>query len=93
MNNSTLDIFNNKNTANDPQYEVYKNYFTNTLDLSKRFKKLNNKKSFGLDGIFNIILQNISNDLYYKVIFNNLLNYSLFPDKWKTAKVAIQKRK
>jgi len=32
--------------------EDHKNYFTDTSDLTKRFRKLNNKKSFGLDKIY-----------------------------------------
>jgi len=31
--------------------EDHKNYFTNTSDLTKKLRKLNNKKSFGLDKI------------------------------------------
>jgi len=45
-------MFNDDNTSNDPKSHEYKNYFTN-----KRFKKLNNKKSFGLDNIPNIVLK------------------------------------
>jgi len=82
-------MFNGNNTADDPKIHEYINYFTNSHDLNKRFKKLNNKKSFGLDNIPNIVLKHISLKLVYNytIIFNNLLNYSLFPSKWKTAKI------
>jgi len=48
-----------------------------------------------LDNIPNIVLKHIPLKLVYNytIIFNNLLNYSLFPSKWKTAKiVAILKK-
>jgi len=50
-------MFNDDNTSDDAKTHEYKNYFTNTYDLSKRFKKLNNEKSFGLDNILNIVLK------------------------------------
>jgi len=59
LNNVTICTFNSQNTADDPKLtlEDYKNYFTNTFDLTKRKGKLNNKKSAGLDNIPNIILK------------------------------------
>jgi len=95
INNTTICTFDDNNTADDPKIHEYINYFTNSHDLIKRFKKLNNKKSFGLDNIPNIVLKHIPLKLIYNytIIFNNLLNYSLFPPKWKTAKiVAILKK-
>lgn len=89
-NNQSLCVFNDENTANNPNnITELENYFTNTYDLTKRFKKLNNKKSFGLDGIPNIVLKKLpTKPIYnYAIIFNNLLNYSLFPENWKKAKV------
>lgn len=88
--NITLCEFNNENTADDPKPQTkYEHYFINTYNLNKKFRKLNNKKSFGLDKIPNIILKHLPQNIIYNytVIFNNLLNYSLFPDIWKTAKV------
>jgi len=50
-----------------PQNE-YKNYFTNTYKLNKRFKKLNKKKLFSLDEIPNIVLKyNIVLKKYLKI--------------------------
>jgi len=88
--NATICTFSDNNTANNPTAQnEYKHYFTNTDDLWERFRKLNNKKSFGLDKIPNIVLKHLPQKLIYNytVIFNNLLNYSWFPHKWKTAKV------
>jgi len=89
-------MFNDDNTLGDPKTHEYKNYFTNTYDLSKRFKKLNNKTSFGLDNIPNIYSIKTSQKLIYNytIIFNNLLNYLWFPCKWKTAEevVAVLKK-
>lgn len=89
-NGTTICEFNKENRADNPnKVENYKNYFTNMHDLTKRFRSLNNKKSFGLDKIPNVVLKKIpANFIYnYVIIFNNLLNHSYFPDNWKKAKV------
>lgn len=58
-NNTTISFFSNRNTADNPSpSNEYITYFTNTYELSKKFKKLNNKKSYGLDKIPNIVLKN-----------------------------------
>jgi len=96
LNNNPDNNTNNTYEQIQPKIHEYINYFTNYHDL-KRFKKLNNKKSFGLllDNIPNIVLKYIPLKLVcnYTIIFNNLLNYSLFLSKWKTTKiVAILKK-
>lgn len=89
-NNITLCRFNDENTADEPQpLKENDRYFTNTYETEKRFRKLNNKKSCGLDGVPNIALKHIPNNLIYNytILFNNLLNYVTFPNEWKKAKV------
>ncbi|XP_012244110.1 uncharacterized protein LOC105681103 [Bombus impatiens] len=71
------------------------NYFTNYNQLNTIFSKLNNKKSSGFDGIPNILLKRLPNKIkwYYTVLFNNALNNTYFPRKWKKAKlIAITKK-
>lgn len=70
-------------------------YFTNTLTLEQKFRKLNNKKSAGLDNIPNAVLRKLPLELIriFAILFNNLLNMRVFPNIWKKAKViAIQKK-
>lgn len=88
-NDTTLCIFDNENTADEPKRTEYREFFTNPYDMWRRFKKINNKKSYGLDGIPNIILKHVPGKLIYNytIIFNNLINYAIFPEKWKIAKV------
>lgn len=89
-NNVTICNFNKDNLANDPKpAERYKGYFTNDYEMTKGFRKMNNKRSCGLDNIPNIVLKNIPIALIvnYTILFNNILNYAFFPDEWKIAKV------
>lgn len=89
-NNVTICNFSNTIPSDNPTVDSeFNNYFIDTVTLAKIFKKLNNKKSFGLDDIPNIILKHIPMKIIYNytIIFNNLLNHSIFPDRWKTAKV------
>ena len=82
--------------ADDPkQPDPEINYFTNFNQLSTIFSTLNNKKSAGFDGIPNISLKRLPNKIkwYYTVLFNNALNNTYFPKKWKKAKlIAITKK-
>lgn len=91
----TLIKFDDNNTSLNPEYNEIENYFTNILDMQKLFKKINLKKSSGLDKIPNISLKNlpVKYVVYYTIIFNNLLNHMEFPDYWKTAKVIPIKKK
>lgn len=82
--------FTNNNLATNPCVEEHlKSYFTNCTLVRKKFLSLNNKKSSGIDGIPNIILKHIPEWMisFFTIIFNNLLNYRLFPSIWKKAKV------
>ncbi|XP_033318466.1 uncharacterized protein LOC117216041, partial [Bombus bifarius] len=85
-----------KDTEDDPkQPDPEINYFTNYNQLNTIFSKLNNKKSSGFNGIPNILLKRLPNKIkwYYTVLFNNALNNTYFPGKWKKAKlIAITKK-
>ena len=50
---------------------------------------MNNKKSCGIDGLSNIIMQSIINILIkpITIISNQMLETGVFPDKLKVAKV------
>lgn len=76
-------------------YEQTEDYFTTLENLKTVFGGLNNKKSYGLDNIPNVVLKHIPDCIIsqYCIIFNNALNNTYFPSKWKTAKVyPIKKR-
>lgn len=58
--NNTVSFFTSSNRAEDPSdIEEDLGYFTNTFAVTKKFKKLNNKKSAGPDEIPNIALKHI----------------------------------
>ncbi|XP_033347677.1 uncharacterized protein LOC117232433 [Bombus vosnesenskii] len=62
--NKTVRTFSNENTADNPkQPDPEINYFTNYNQLNTIFSKLNNKKSFGFDGIPNILLKRLPNKI------------------------------
>lgn len=92
--------FRNSNTESITQFGVDKrsdrltteqtdNYFTTMENIQQIFRKINNKKSYGVDNIPNIILKHIPDTMIgqYCIIFNNALNNKYFPKKWKLAKV------
>lgn len=89
-NNSILFHFNENNDSVNPKHtDFLQDYFIDIVTLKKKFRKLNNKKSSGIDGIPNIVLKHIPLKLIraYTILFNNLLNYRIFPTHWKKAKV------
>ena len=94
--NKRVSSFSNDNFSDNPkQPDININYFTNFNQLSRIFTSLNNKKSASFDGIPNIALKHLPDKVkwYYTVIFNNALNNSYFPIKWKKAKlIAIPKK-
>ena len=94
--NKTICTFSNENTSDNPkQPDPEINYFTNYNQLSIIFSTLNNKKSSDFDGIPNISVKRLPNKIkwYYTVLFNNALNNTYFPRKWKKAKlIAITKK-
>jgi len=80
---NTVTQFHDKNTANSPSESIDTSFFTDTLSLTKKFKKLNNKKSAGHDQIPNIVLKYIPPKICYNltILFNNMLNNMYFPQK------------
>lgn len=92
----TVTTFSESNSALHPSKIETNTCLTTQADLVRIFRKLNNKKSAGFDGIPNIVLKHLPNKIigYYCVIFNNALNNTYFPHSWKTAKViALLKKK
>ncbi|XP_050488684.1 uncharacterized protein LOC126872624 [Bombus huntii] len=90
--NKTVCTFSNENTADNPkQPDPEINYFTNYIQLNTIFSKLNNKKSSGFDGITNILLKRLPNEIkwYYTVLFDNALNNIYFPRKWKKSDLTV----
>lgn len=87
--NTSLVQFSENNTASSPHWDIDPDYFPSTLETLKLFRKLNNKKSAGTDGIPNIVLKNLPLSMIYdyNIIFNNCLNNCYFPKEWKTARV------
>ncbi|XP_063994275.1 uncharacterized protein LOC135171576 [Diachasmimorpha longicaudata] len=88
--NRTVVKFDNNLKSSNPIECPIQDYFTNENELRHLLlKKINNKKSAGLDGIPNTILKNIPNKLIklYAIIFNKALNNMYFPQQWKLAKV------
>lgn len=86
----TICNFNNDNPSHMPtEHHITQNYFTNVIETTKKFKKLNNKKSSGIDNIPNLVLKHLPPKIIYNytIIFNNMINLSYFPPKWKEAKI------
>lgn len=57
--------------------------------LRSAVKNLKNMKAPGFDGIFNLVLKNLSNKVYklLAIVFNKCLELSYFPKEWKLAKI------
>ena len=95
-NNQSVCRFSDSNTSDDPNLdETTSNFFTDPIHLTMTLRKLNNKKSSSFDKIPNICLKKLP-PLYITslaILFNNCLNLAYFPQKWKTAKVIIIKKK
>jgi len=90
INHDTVTQFHDKNTADSPVKSIDIPFFTNTFALTKKFKKLNNKRSVGHDQIPNIVLKkHIPQKIryYLTILFNNMLNNMYFPQKWKELKL------
>lgn len=95
-NNITIIKFSNENRSTNPNFELDKIFFINNLSIKEILKKYNNKLSSGIDGIPNIALKKLPTNILreYLIIFNNALNNSYFPNKWKIATLKpLQKRK
>lgn len=64
-------------------------YFVSCVELTSIFRRVNNKRSSGMDGIPNVVLRHLPDIAIrnYCILFNNLLNNSFFPGQWKKARV------
>jgi flagellar biosynthesis chaperone FliJ len=89
-NNSTYCIFSNNNKSSCQNNSI----FTNFRELKGKFTALKNKVSSGIDDIPNIVLKNLSEFMIskYVILFNNAINCSYFPKRWKTAKIVLLKK-
>ncbi|XP_017882371.1 uncharacterized protein LOC108626291 [Ceratina calcarata] len=87
--------FTKRNSALWPTNDSSLSYLTNFKEVKCRITKISNKTSHGFDGIPNIIIKNSTNRVIrnYTILFNNLLNWGYFPNKWKTAKVIVLVKK
>ena len=64
-------------------------------EISKKIKKLNNRKSPGPDNMSNIIIKYLEpslTDLLYH-LYNSCYNLGYFPKRWKTAKIKMLHKK
>lgn len=91
-NNITVTHFSVDNPSDNPTDGI--DYLTSFSNLAKIFKKLNSKKSSGLDNIPNIALKHLPNKIIrqYCILFNNALNNMYFPSNWKIAKTIALKK-
>lgn len=81
-------IFDKNNKASNPRF-IDGNFFCNLTSLKLLIKKLNNKKSSGIDKIPNIAIKKLPDNTITNLatLFNNMLNNAHFPAFWKMAKV------
>lgn len=88
--------FCDENRADKPNLIEEKKLFIGFKSLREIFRNTNRKKSSGLDGIPNVVLKHLPDEIIreYCVLFNNLINNMHFPESWKTSKtIPIQKPK
>ena len=85
--NIKIITFDEQNKSNSEHIDL--NIFTNKEELGEIFRKLNNKKSAGIDEIPNMILKHIPEKLInaYCILINNMINNNYFPQQWKTSKI------
>lgn len=80
----TITTFSTSNKADDP---IDKDSFTNLDFVMNTVREGNNKKSCGPDGISSYILKKLPVQamIMLTIIFNNCINLSYFPTKWKSS--------
>lgn len=86
----TYTTFSLSNPASSPDFQVSNNkIFYSTAETIEILNKLKNKVSTGIDLIPNVALKNITISFasYYTILFNNIINNSYFPSRWKTGKI------
>ncbi|XP_015180765.1 PREDICTED: uncharacterized protein LOC107068640 [Polistes dominula] len=71
--------------------QIERAYFHSHLEVRALLKTAKNKTSCGLDKIPMIVLKYIPTELIMDIttIFNNCLNHSYYPERWKRAKINI----
>lgn len=89
VNQSSLVNFSADNPADNPCLNEEDKYFCSLVGLNDTFYRLNNKKSSSHDKIPNFVLRRLPDNIIraYAIIFNNILNNTYFPKKWKKAQV------
>ncbi|KAI8130893.1 RNA-directed DNA polymerase from mobile element jockey [Lucilia cuprina] len=94
-NHLSVTNFDNEKRANQLNFSQTEEFFVTLESLTYIFQKLNNKLSFGVDKIPNIVLKHLPSPIIgeYCTLFNNMLNNSYFPQMWKTAKVVVIPKK
>lgn len=92
----TITTFSVDNPAFNPTHDhPQTRTFFDRYESAALFRRANNKTSSGLDGIPMIVLKHLPINLIldYTTIFNNAVNQSYYPVRWKRAKVIpIQKK-
>ena len=70
-------------------------HFIKINTIKEITKKINNKKSSGVDGISNYIIKKFPHTAFkfLTIIYNNCLNNGYFPIEWKKAKIIPIKKK
>lgn len=87
--------FNNVNKASRPIFDTDEAFYSSKTTVGVILKKLNNKKSFGVDKIPNIALKRLPGVIVIQlvIIFNNALNNGYFPTRWKLARIKLLVKK
>ena len=77
LSNRSTPNFSINNSSLDPTFWSNEYPLTNYKETKDIFRKFNNKKSSGIDGIPNIILKNLPKKIigYYTMIFNSNKHY------------------
>ena len=92
---NSITVFNDINPSDAIEDNLNKDVFINIDDLLLIFRNLRGKLSSGDDLIPNIVLKHLPYEVIneYCKIFNNLINNSYFPIKWKNAKIVLLPKK
>lgn len=82
-----ITTFNSSKRSDSLTEEQTDNFFTTFQETKEIFRRLNNKKSSGVDKTPNIILKHLPTKVIrqYCALFNNMLNNTYQPEAWKTA--------
>lgn len=89
---STITNFSDNNKASYPTHEEEQenfHLFTNHYSVENLIEKIGNKTSSGLDNIPPIVIKHLPIEIIkdYTILFNNSINNTYYPVRWKSAKV------